>query len=113
VSGLAGAKLTIAPDGTDTEVFDGSQPLVGTASNGRALSISISGSVKFRIHGDGTKYVTTGTRTQMPTLATITGVNIADYQSFYAPGQGTYKCAGQSLTATNSTAIQTDTWSRS
>jgi hypothetical protein len=113
VSGLAGAKLTVANDGSETEVFDGSQPLVGTAPDGRALSISISGSVKLHIHGDGMKYVTTGTRMQMPTVATIAGVRIADYQSYYTPGHGTYKCAGQSLAVTNGTAIQTDTWSRS
>ena len=112
VSGLAGAKLQLAADGSDTEVFDGSRPLVGVAPDGRTLSISIAGSVKYSIRGDGHNYTETGGRVDLPTVAMIDGATIAGYQSYYTAGGGTYTCSSRSVTFTTSTGIQTDTWSK-
>lgn len=112
VAGLDGAKLTIKSDGTKQEMFDGSKPLVGTTAAGKKLVITITGSVTFNIHGDGHQYAETGSRKQVPTAATLDGVAIKDYQSSYSPAHGTYKCAGESLTTTTSTGLQTESWSR-
>lgn len=112
VAGLGGAKLRFGADGVETEVFDGSAPLVGTTADGRVLSITIGGSVTYHIHADGHQYTETGTETNLPTMATIGAVVISDYQSHNSPGTGSYQCSGQSLTTTGSTGGQTDTWSR-
>jgi hypothetical protein len=112
VTGLGGAKLTIKSDGTRNEVFDGSSPLVGTTAGGQHLVITITGSVSFKVHGDGHKYVETGSRRQLPTIATIDGVPVSGYQSSYAPAQGTYQCAGPSLTTTTTSGLQIETWSK-
>lgn len=112
VTGLAGARLTFGADGVETEVFDGSTPLVGTVADGRVLSITIGGSVTYHIHADGHQYTETGTETSLPTAATIGGARVTDYQSHYSPGTGSYQCSKQSLTLTGSTGVQTDTWSR-
>ena len=44
VAGLRGARLTLGADGTETEAFAGSSPLVGALADGRVLSITIRGS---------------------------------------------------------------------
>ncbi len=113
VTGLAGARLTLGADGVEKEVFDGSGPLVGTVADGRVLSITIGGSTTYNIHADGHQYTETGTETSLPTVATVGGAGVADYQSHYSPGTGSYQCSKQSLTMTGSTGVQTDTWSRS
>jgi hypothetical protein len=112
VAGLGGAKLTIKSDGTRQEVFDGSKALMGTTGAGQQLVIKITGSVTFKVHGDGKQYVETGSRKQLPTTATINGVPIAGYQSSYSPAQGAYKCDAKSLTTTTKSGIQTETWTK-
>lgn len=112
VTGLAGTRLTFGSAGVETEVFDGSGPLVGATADGRVLSITIGGSVTFHVHADGHQYTETGADTSLPTIATIGGARVNDYQSHYSPGTGTYQCSKQSLTTTGSTREQTDTWSR-
>ncbi len=112
VTGLAGARLTVGADGLETLVFDGSEPLVGTAADGRVLSITIVGSVTYHVHADGHRYTETGTVTSLPTVATIGGVRVTDYESHNSPGSGSYQCSAHSLTTTGSTGVQTDIWSR-
>lgn len=111
VAGLQGARLTIESNGTETLVFDSSQPLVGTTRSGAQLAIRISGTATFHIHGDGKHYVETGSRVDLPTTATLNGVAIS-YSSFEAPGEGTYTCSASSLVTVNGPKVQTDTWSR-
>lgn len=113
VTGLAGVRLTLGSDGLETEVFDGSAPLVGTTADGRVLSITIGGSVTYHIRADGHQYTETGTETNLPTNATIGGVRIADYQSHNSPGTGNYQCSNRSLTSSGGSGVQSDTWSRS
>jgi hypothetical protein len=112
VTGLAGARLTLAADGTETESFARSEPLVGTLADGRVLSITLGGSFTFHLHADGRQYVETGTDTALPVTATLSGVAISDYHGSYQPGTGTYKCSQQNLTTTTSSGVQTDGWSR-
>ncbi len=112
VSGLAGAQLKIQSDGTETQVFDGSQPLVGLTRAGQQLAISIRGSVRYRIHGDGKNYTESGTGAQMPTTATLNGQPVS-YHSAQTPGPGTYSCTKNSLTMTTRGGVQTDSWARS
>jgi hypothetical protein len=112
VSGLHGAKLTIGTDGTETESFAESDPLVGTMADGRVLSISVAGSFTFHIHADARQYVETGTNTPVPVKATLSGVPISDYAGSYSPGTGTYSCSGSNLTTTTKSGVQTDNWSR-
>ncbi len=112
VTGLAGARLTLGADGIETLVFDGSSPLVGTAADGRVLSISIGGSVTYHLHADGHRYTETGTVTSLPTTATIGGVTVTNYESHNSPGTDSYQCSTHSLTTAGSTGVQTDTWSR-
>ena len=111
VSGLAGSTLTITSAGEEKEVFDGSQPLVGTLSDGRKLVITIGGSTAFHIRGDGHKYTESGAKTDLPTTATLDG-QPASYHSSYSPGTGTYQCSSSSLTLTTSDENQTDEWSK-
>lgn len=111
VSGLAGAELRIQSDGTETLVFDGSAPLVGITRAGQRLAIFVRGSVKYRIHGDGKKYVESGAVAQMPTTATLDGQPVS-YHSAQTPGPGTYSCAKASLTMTTEGGVQTDSWTR-
>jgi hypothetical protein len=112
VTGLHGARLTLAADGTETEAFAGSDPLVGRIADGRELSIRIEGSYSFQLRADGHQYVETGTDTPLPTTATIGGVSIPDYRSSYSPGRGTYECSQRSLAMTTASGVQTDRWSR-
>lgn len=112
VSGLAGARLNLGAGGAETLVFDGSAPLVGTAADGRVLSITIGGSVTYHLHADGHRYTETGTVTSLPTTATIGTVRVINYESHNSPGSGTYQCSAHSLTMAGSTGAQTDTWSR-
>jgi hypothetical protein len=111
VSGLAGSILTITSSGVEMEVFDGSQPLIGTTADGRQLAITIRGSFKFHIHGDGQKYAEAGQTVQLPTNATLDG-QPTRYHSSYAPGNGTYVCSSSSLTLTTSGGNQTDKWTK-
>ena len=113
VNGLHGARLTLATNGTKTETFAESDPLVGTIADGRELSITIRGTYSFHVHFDGHQFVETGTKTPLPTTATVGGVPIPDYQSSYTPGRGTYVCSPGNLTTTETSGIQTDSWSRS
>lgn len=110
VSGLAGATVTFKSDGTESETFDGSVPLVGEVG-GQQLSIRIGGSIRYTIHAAGGHYEEKGTKTELPTTATLGGAPIR-YQSAYAPGHGTYRCSSGQLTTTTSDKVQTDTWSR-
>jgi hypothetical protein len=112
VAGLQGARLVLDAGGTETIQFDASQPLVGTLSNGRVLSITIRGSAAFKIHADGHNYTETGSQTVLPTTATLDGAPISDYHSSYAAGRGTYSCSPSSLTVTTASNVQTDTWTR-
>lgn len=112
VTGLAGARMTLGADGVETLVFDGSNPLVGTAADGRVLSITLGGSVTYHLHADGHRYTETGTETSLPTTATIGGVRVVNYESHNSPGTGTYQCSTHTLTMAGSTGVQTDTWSR-
>ena len=111
VAGFTGARMTIKSDGTETFSFDSSQPLVGTTSAGQQLSISVRGSVTFHVHGDGHKLSETGTKTTMPTTATVNGVAV-QYSSYEAPGPRDYTCSGKSLTTHTEDGVQTDSWSR-
>jgi len=110
VSGLAGATLKFSSDGTESETFDGSAPLVGEIG-GQQLSIRIGGSIRFTIHASGGQYTEKGTKTELPTTATLGGTPIT-YHSSYAPGHGTYQCSSEQLTVTTSDKVQTDTWLR-
>jgi hypothetical protein len=112
VDGLAGTKLTISSAGEEKEDFDGSRPLVGTLADGRVLSITIGGSIDFHIHASAGTFAETGTKTNLPTEATVDGSAVSGYQSFYEPAQGTYKCTAESLTMTTSDNVQTTTWSK-
>lgn len=112
VTGLAGARLTLGADGTETESFAGSEPLVGTLADGRVLSITLGGSFTFHLQADGGKYTETGTDTALPVTATLSGVAISDYHGSYQPGTGTYQCSQQNLTTMTSSGVQTDSWSR-
>jgi len=112
VSGLGGAHLRLGADGTETESFAGSQPLVGTLADGRVLSISLGGSYTFHLHADGHRYVESGTDTPLPVEATLSGVAIPGYRGSYTPGTGTYVCSQRNLTTTTSPDVQTDTWVR-
>ena len=113
VNGLHSARLTLAADGTETETFAESDPLVGTIADGRELSITIRGTYSFHLHSDGHQYVETGTETPLPTTATIGGVPIPDYHSSYTPGRGTYVCSARNLTTAEASSTQTDSWSKS
>lgn len=110
VSGLAGASLKFSSSGEETGDFDGSDPLTGDAG-GRRLAIHIGGSFLFHIHADKGNYTETGSRTQLPTTATLDGVPIK-YQSSYSPGSGTYTCSSSHLTMVTSDSVQTTEWSR-
>lgn len=110
VTGLRGSTDTFWLDGTEKRVFDGSEPLVGNL-DGKQLSIKVSGSVEFTIHADNAEYVETGTKTQLPTKATYGGQPV-DYQSWYQPTGGTYRCSSSTLTFVSSGGGQIDTWSR-
>ena len=112
VSGLAGAQLTIAAGGTESESFAGSEPLSGTLADGRVLSITLGGSFTFHLRADGHRYEETGTETVLPVTATLSGVPIPGYHGAYAPGMGTYACSQRSLTTTTGGNVQTDTWVR-
>jgi hypothetical protein len=112
VSGLAGARMTLGADGGETLVFDGSGALVGTAADGRVLSITIGGSVTYHFHADGHRYTETGTVTSLPTTATIGGASVTNFESHNSPGTGTYQCSTHTLTTAGTTGVQTDTWSR-
>jgi len=112
VTGLAGARLTLGADGTESESFAGSAPLVGTLTDGRVLSITIGGSFMFHLHADGHQYVETGTDTALPVTATLSGAAIPDYHGAYQPATGTYQCSRQNLTTTTGSGVQTDSWSR-
>jgi hypothetical protein len=111
VAGLAGATLTITSAGEEKENFDSSQPLEGTLADGRRLRITIRGSFDFHIKAGGGKYTETGSATDLPTTATVDGQPV-NYHSSYAPGHGTYTCAGGSLTMTTGDGNQTDLWSK-
>lgn len=111
VSGLAGAQLKIAPDGTETLLFDGSRPLVGLTPAGQELAIFIRGSVRYHLHGDGKTYSQSGTVAHMPTTATLDGQPVS-YHSEQTPGVGTYSCAKAALTMTTQGGVQTDSWTR-
>lgn len=112
VSGLAGAKLTLTTSGDEKESFDNSAPLIGTLANGLALSITIRGSIDYRIHAASGKYQETGTVVQLPTTAIAGGAPVTDYHSSYSPGRGTYSCAAGRLTITTEDGNQTDVWSK-
>jgi hypothetical protein len=112
VSGLDGARVTVGADGTETESFTGSKPLLGTLADGRVLSISLGGSFTFHLHADGRRYVETGTDTALPVTATLSGVPILGYHGSYTPGTGTYECSQRNLTTTTSSDVQTDSWVR-
>ena len=112
VSGLHGAKMAIGADGTETQVFAGSEPLVGTMADGRVLSIAIGGSFTFQLHADGHQYVESGTVTAVPVTATVGGSPVTDYHGSYSPGTGTYECSQGALTITTNSGVQTDTWTR-
>lgn len=112
VSGLGGARLTLEADGTETESFAGSQPLVGTLADGRVLSITLGGSFTFHLHADGRRYVEAGTDTALPVTATLSGVPIPGYHGSYTPGMGTYECSQRNLTTTTGSGVQTDGWVR-
>jgi hypothetical protein len=112
VNGLQGARLTLGADGTENEVFAGSNPLVGTLADGRVLSITIRGSFTFGLHADAHRYVETGRATVLPVTANLDGVPVPDYHGSYTPGGGTYACSQRTLTTTTSSNVQTDTWSR-
>ena len=112
VSGLNGAKLALGADGTESEVFAGSQPLVGTMADGRVLSIAIGGSFTFHLHADGRQYAESGTATAVPVTADVSGSPVTDYHGSYSPGTGTYECSQRTLTTTTSSGVQTDTWTR-
>lgn len=109
VSGLAGARMTISPDGSLTEVFDGSRPLVGVDRAGQQLVIGIRGTVHFHIHGDGKTFTETGTRVEMPTVASLNGQPVT-YHSEQSPGPGTYTCSKTALTMTTANGVQADQW---
>jgi hypothetical protein len=111
VAGLAGALMTIKSDGTETYSFDSSSPLVGTTNAGQRLSITIRGSVTFHVHGDGHALTETGTKTTMPTQATLDGAQVT-YTSYQEPGPRNYSCTGKSLTTKTANGLQTDNWSR-
>ena len=108
VSGLRGATITFQLDGTETRDFTGSEPLVGDYQ-GSQLVIKISGSVQFTIHASDGNFVESGTKTSLPTTATLGGDPI-DYGSTYRPGYGQYQCIAGQLTFFS--GAQTDTWSR-
>ena len=112
VSGLAGARLTLGADGTETELFTGSEPLSGTLADGRVLSITLGGSFTFHFHADGRQYVETGSETALPVTATLNGVAIAGYHGSYTPGSGTYTCSQRNLTTTTGSGVQIDSWVR-
>jgi hypothetical protein len=112
VSGLHGAALTLAADGTEIESFAESDPLVGTLKGGRPLAITVRGSFTFHVHADGHQYVETGAITTLPVTATLAGVAISNYHGAYTPGKGTYACSQRTLTTTTSSGVQTDSWSR-
>jgi len=111
VSGSAGTRLTIAGDGTETFSFDSSAPLVGSTGAGQQLAITVRGTVKFHVHGDGHELTETGTRTTVPTQATLDG-NPVQYSGYEAPGSWRYTCGDKTLTMTTDDGVQTDTWSR-
>ena len=110
VKGLGGAILTFNSSGEEKETFDGSGPLIGRTGQGE-LAINISGAFLFQIHADKGKYTETGSRTQLPTTATLNGAPIT-YQSSYSPGSGTYECSASSLTMVTNDSVQTANWSR-
>jgi len=112
VAGLRGARLTLGADGTETEAFAGSSPLVGALADGRVLSITIRGSFTFHLHSDGNQYVESGAVTTMSVAATINGAVIPDYHGSYSPGTGTYSCSQRTLTTTTRPDLQTDTATR-
>jgi len=112
VSGLHGAQVSLAADGTETESFAESQPLVGALADGRVLSITLGGSFTFHLHADGRQYVETGTDTALPVTATLSGVPIPGYHGSYDPGTGSYECSQRNLTTTTSSGVQTDSWVR-
>jgi len=111
VVGLRGATLTLAVDGTGSEDFADSEPLLGTTADGGKLAITIRGTWAFSIKGTGGLYVETGTKTQLPTTAPF-NAKPADYNSSYSPGSGTYSCTRSSLTLTTDDKVQTDSWSK-
>ncbi len=112
VSGLSGATLKMTAAGEEIESFDGSEPLVGTLSNGLQLAITIRGSIDYKIHAASGRYEETGTVVNLPTTATAGGAPVTDYHSSYSPGRGTYSCAGARLTLTTEGETQTDVWSK-
>jgi len=112
VSGLAGATLRLSASGDEKESFDNSAPLIGTLANGVPLSITIRGSIDYRIRAASGKYEETGAVVQLPTTATAGGARVTDYHSSYAPGRGTYACAAGGLTITTEGGNQTDVWSK-
>jgi hypothetical protein len=111
VTGLRGAIVTFSSDGKESESFDGSAPLVGQSPRGDVLSITIGGSIVYRIHAADGDYTETGSKTQLPTMATLNGAMV-EYHSSYEPGSGTYSCAGSNLTMITKGGVQTAMWSR-
>jgi hypothetical protein len=111
VAGLRGATLTLATDGSASEDFAQSEPLMGTTADGGKLVITIRGKWTFTIKGTGGHYKETGAKTDLPTTATLNGQAV-DYHSSYSPGQGSYSCSSSSLTLTTNDPVQTDIWSK-
>jgi hypothetical protein len=111
VAGLRGATMTFAVDGTGSEDFAESEPLLGTTADGGKLAITIRGTWIFSIKGTAGHYVETGAKADLPTTATFNG-KPADYHSSYSPGNGTYSCSSSSLSMTTNDQVQTDSWSK-
>ena len=110
VKGAGGATVKFASSGAESGSFDGSDPLIGDYQ-GHQLSILISGSYEFTIHAGEGKYAEKGTKTQLPTTATVDGQPIT-YHSSYEPSNGTYECSSTQLTTTTEDGVQTNVWSR-
>lgn len=108
VSGLRGATVTFGQDGSETKVFDGSQPLVGSF-NGQTLAITVRGSAHFTVHASQGTFAETGTRTQLPTTATLGGSPV-NYHSSTGPGTGQYVCSSSRLSISYG-SVQTDSYS--
>lgn len=109
VKGGGGATVKFASSGAESGSFDGSDPLIGDYQ-GHQLSILISGSYEFTIQASDGKYAETGTKTQLPTTATVDGQPIT-YHSSYEPSNGTYECSSTQLTMTTEDGDQTNVWS--
>ena len=111
VAGLQGATVTFSLDGTASEDFAQSRPLLGATADGGKLAITIRGTFAFSIKTTGHSYVETGTKTELPTTATFNG-KPANYGSSYEPSSGTYSCTSSSLTMSTDNKVQTDSWSK-